>query len=210
MENKSKKIKTIVYIDGYNLYYGLRTAYKGKYKWLDLQLLADSFLQENMELVKVKYFTAVTKSNDQTSKRQDIFLKALAAHCDKLEIIYGKFLSKRKQCRECGDKYTYYEEKKTDVNIACQILHDAHLHSYDCCYIVSGDSDLVPPVKIIKQSFPKKKIIIANPPNRKSDELCKAADGFFAISKQKIKTSQLPHSVQNKTGSKLIKPKSWI
>jgi uncharacterized LabA/DUF88 family protein len=210
MQDKSKKIKTIVYIDGYNLYYGLREAFYGKYKWLDLQALANSFLPKDMELVTVKYFTAITKSDGETRKRQEIFLKALQAHCDKLEIIYGNFLSKTRQCRKCGHKYQHYEEKKTDVNIACQILNDAHLDNYDCCYIVSGDSDLVPPVAIIKQSFPDKKVIIAHPPKRKSSELCKIADGFFAISKQKIKISQLPQSVQSKTGSKLTKPKLWV
>lgn len=209
MKNTKQRSRVIVYIDGYNLYYGLKEAFHGKYKWLDLQALANSFLQEGMELVAVKYFTAITKSNNNTRKRQEIFLKALKVHCDKLEIIYGNFLSKTRQCRECGSKYQHYEEKKTDVNIACQILNDAHLDNYDCCYIVSGDSDLVPPVNIIKQSFSNIKVIIAHPPKRKSTELCKISDEFFAISKQKIKTSQLPYSIQSKNGSQLTKPQSW-
>ena len=209
MKNTKKKLRTIVYIDGYNLYYGLRAAYKTKYKWLDLQALAYSFIQQNMDIVAVKYFTAISKSDSKTKMKQEIFLKALSSHCDKLKIIYGRFLSKTRQCRECGDKYKYYEEKKTDVNIACQILNDAHLDNYDYCYIVSGDSDLVPPVAIIKEQFPNKKIIIANPPKRKSDELCKVADGFFSISKLKIQTNQLPHTVINKNGKKLTKPEAW-
>ncbi|MDC9727550.1 MAG: NYN domain-containing protein [Candidatus Thioglobus sp.] len=211
MKNNNKNLKkVIVYIDGYNLYYGLRSAYKGKYKWLDLQALSESFLQKNMSLIAVKYFTAITKSNSETKNRQEIFLKALAVHCDKLEITYGRFLSKTKQCRECGNTHQSYEEKKTDVNIACQILNDAHLDKYDYCYVVSGDSDLVPPVEIVKQLFPDKTIIVAHPPKRKSAELCKVADGYFAISKQKIKVNQLPQSIQNTTGNELTKPKTWI
>ncbi|SMN00514.1 hypothetical protein SPONN_1745 [uncultured Candidatus Thioglobus sp.] len=210
MNNRDKKIRVIVYIDGYNFYYGLRNAYKGKYKWLDFQALAEGFLQPDMVLVEVKYFTAVTKGDKETQSKQEIYLKALSANCDKLQIIYGRFLSKLKQCKECGNKYKSYEEKKTDVNIACQILNDAHLDRYDCCYIVSGDSDLVPPVEIVKQSFPAKKVVIAHPPKRKSNELCKVADGFFAISKSKIQTSQLPNIITNKRGSQLTKPKLWI
>ncbi len=208
-QKTQKTLKVIVYIDGYNLYYGIREAFHGKYKWLDLQALANSFLQEGMTLEAVKYFTASTKSNAKTRARQEIFLKALKSHCDKLEIIDGRFLSKTRQCRACGDKYKYYEEKKTDVNIACQILNDAHLDNYDCCYIVSGDSDLVPPVEIVKQLFLDKKVIIASPPKRKSRELCNVAHGYFAISKLKIQTNQLPQVVINTRGAKLEKPKHW-
>ena len=33
--------RVVVYIDGYNLYYGLRDAYSGRYKWLDLQSFSE-------------------------------------------------------------------------------------------------------------------------------------------------------------------------
>ena len=125
MQNKIQKLKTIVYIDGYNLYYGLRSAYQGKYKWLDLQALSCSFLQESMEIVAVKYFTAITKSNSQTRQRQEVYLKALQAHCNKLEIVYGQFLSSTRRCKSCNSEYRHYEEKQTDVNIVCQVVSDA-------------------------------------------------------------------------------------
>ena len=48
--------KTIAYIDGYNLYYGLL---KGtKFKWLDMVALVKGMLRADHELVKVRYFTA--------------------------------------------------------------------------------------------------------------------------------------------------------
>lgn len=86
----------MVYIDRYNLYYGLRSAYQGKYKWLDLQALSESFLQDNVELIGIKYFTAITGSLSESKNRQKIYLKALTAHCCKLEIIYGRFLEKNR------------------------------------------------------------------------------------------------------------------
>ena len=53
-------MKAIVYIDGYNLYYGLL---KGTpYKWLDLWALARALLKEDIELLAVKYFTAPVKT----------------------------------------------------------------------------------------------------------------------------------------------------
>ncbi len=209
MNKTTKKQRIIVYIDGYNLYYGQRQAFGSRYKWLDFQAFSESFLKPGMELVSVKYFTAITKSTTGSKQRQAIYLKALQAHCDKLEIYYGRFLSKTNICRNCGDVHPSYEEKKTDVNIACQILNDTHLDRYDCCYIVSGDSDLVPPLQIVKQNHPDKHTIVAHPPRRKSAELCAVANGWFAINKQKFKLNQLPEKIVTLHGNELTRPREW-
>ncbi|MEE9326989.1 MAG: NYN domain-containing protein [Cocleimonas sp.] len=208
-ENLQPVKRVIVYIDGYNLYYGLRQEYNSKYKWLDLQALAESFIADNMELSAVKYFTAITKNNSDTKNRQAIYLKALEVECDKLKIIKGRFLSKIKTCRSCRTTYQTYEEKKTDVNIACHIVNDAYQGLCDVIYIVSGDSDLVPPVEILKVNHPDIKIIIANPPKRKSSELCSKGDSWFTIGKQKLKLSQLPNNIQTNSGAVLNCPDQW-
>lgn len=149
------KQRVIVYIDGYNLYYGLRSAYGIRYKWLDLQAFSESLLRPDMTLVAVKYFTAITKNTAGSRQRQEIYLKALQTHCDKLEIHYGRFLSKPQKCRKCGERYISFEEKKTDVNVACQILNDAHLDYFDCCYIVSGDSIWYPRFRLCGRTIRK-------------------------------------------------------
>ncbi|MEW8027739.1 MAG: NYN domain-containing protein [Candidatus Thiodiazotropha endolucinida] len=209
MTEQDAKQRAIVYIDGYNLYYGQRTAFGDRYKWLDLQAFSESFLRPGMELVAVKYFTAITKSTTGSRQRQEIYLKALRAHCARLEVFYGRFLSKSKRCRNCGAEHTAFEEKKTDVNIACEILNDTHLDRYDCCYVVSGDSDLVPPLKIVKENHPDKRAIVAHPPRRKSAELCQVADGWFAIGKQRFKNNQLPEKVVSTHSGELVRPAEW-
>ena len=201
--------RVIVYIDGYNLYYGMRAAFGRKYQWLDLQALAESFLKPGMTLTSVKYFTAITKSATGSKQRQEIYLKALEAHCDKLEVFFGRFLAKTKKCKSCGAQYPAFEEKKTDVNIACQILSDTHLECYDCAYIVSGDGDLAPPLQIVKKNHPGKHTIVAHPPRRKSDELCNVANGWFAINEQKLKMNQLPKTVTTARGTTLTRPAEW-
>ncbi|MDP6526761.1 MAG: NYN domain-containing protein [Kiritimatiellia bacterium] len=209
MTEQGANQRVIVYIDGYNLYYGQRAAFGDKYKWLDLQAFSESFLRPEMELVAVKYFTAITKSTAGSKQRQEIYLKALKAHCNKLEFYYGRFLVKSKRCRSCGVKHIGYEEKKTDVNIACEILNDTHLDRYDCCYVVSGDSDLVPPLRIVEENYPDKRTIVAHPPRRKSAELCQIADAWFAIGKQKFKNSQLPEKVVSAHSVELNRPAEW-
>ncbi len=163
--------RVIVYIDGHNLYHGLLSAYGARYKWLDVQALSESLLQPDMLLTAVKYFTAIVQDTTHVKQvgarqRQELYLKALQTHCDKLEIHYGRFMSKSQKCGKCDEQYVSFEEKKTDVNIACRILNDAHLDHYDCCYVVSGDSDLVPPLEIVKRNHPGKRTIVACPPQR--------------------------------------------
>jgi hypothetical protein len=84
-------MKTIVYVDGFNLYYG---AVKGtSYKWLDIHKLSQLLLPKN-QIVAIKYFTALVSARpgdpDQPN-RQQIYWRALRT-IPNLEIIYGHFL----------------------------------------------------------------------------------------------------------------------
>jgi hypothetical protein len=86
-------MRTIAYVDGFNLYYG---SVKGtRYKWLDLCALFDQTLPAGCQLVKVKYFTARVSPlpNDPNApKRQDVYLRAIRAHSKgRIEIIEGHF-----------------------------------------------------------------------------------------------------------------------
>ena len=212
MSTHMQKQRVIVYIDGFNLYYGMRAAFGNKYMWLDLQAFSASLLQPQAELVAVKYFTALTRSTGSPTsshQRQDIYLKALWAHCDKLQIFYGQFLSKPSRCSSCHAEQISFEEKKTDVNIACEIISDAYLDRYDLCYLVSGDSDLVPPVEMIKQPNLNKYAIVAHPPKRRSHELCSVANGWFAVGRAKFARNQLPETIYRAQKSELTRPTKW-
>ena len=202
--------RAIVYIDGFNLHYGMRAAYRGRHEWLDLQALAQNLLRPRMELVKVKYFTAAAKGIASGGKRrQEIYLKALQTHCGKLETFYGNFLTKTMLCRECGKAYTLHEEKKTDVNLACEILNDAYQDHFDCCYVVSGDSDLVPPIASLNRHHPGKRSVVCHPPRRKNTELCGTASAWYPISRQMLARSQLPRTVMLPSGRPLTRPTEW-
>jgi uncharacterized LabA/DUF88 family protein len=133
--------KIIVYIDGFNLYYGIRSLGQS-YKWLNVEVLANSFVKSNN--VSVKYFTAKLNGNNEDAHRQTIYLDALNKCCLKTEIIMGYF-KKAQKCKNCDSKNN--EEKQTDVNIACEIMQDCYENNFDVAYLVSGDSDLASPVK---------------------------------------------------------------
>jgi hypothetical protein len=87
------RMRTYVYVDGFNLYYG---AVKGTpYKWLNIVELARQVLPALHVVQRVKYFTArVSGAVDPDSpKRQHAYLSALKT-LPEVEIFYGRFLAK--------------------------------------------------------------------------------------------------------------------
>ncbi len=73
MERVGKE-RVIVYVDGFNFYYGLRRAQDWKaFYWLDLVRFFEEFMTDGQELVAVKYFSS-RPANQPKSDNQDSFL----------------------------------------------------------------------------------------------------------------------------------------
>src|SRR5712691_2867370 len=61
---RSTVATVIAYVDGFNLYHGLRDKYRRRYLWLDLEHLVRR-LRPNDQIVAVRYFTVgVVKADD--------------------------------------------------------------------------------------------------------------------------------------------------
>ncbi|MBA2492172.1 MAG: NYN domain-containing protein [Gammaproteobacteria bacterium] len=203
--------RVIVYVDGFNLYYGLKSKGWRRYYWLDLRRLAENLLLPNQRLVAMRYFTARISglaAGTAKVKRQATFLEALETLPD-LYIYYGHYLAKTRQCFKCGATWNAHEEKMTDVNIAVEMLGDAHDNAFDTAMIVSGDSDLTPPVCAIRNGYPDKRVVIAFPPDRNSVQLRKAATAALRIGRKTFKDSQFPESVPKQDGFILRRPVEW-
>jgi uncharacterized LabA/DUF88 family protein len=202
-------VRVAVYVDGFNLYYGLHERYGRKYLWLDLQSLAASLLKSGQSLAQVRYFTARVRNDAAGEQRQSDYLDALAAGSPLVEITDGRFQEKDRRCRRCGSAWKVFEEKETDVNIAIALLADAVRDRFDTALVISADSDLCPAVRETKNLFPAKRVIMAFPPSRHSAELKRVADGFVFIGDDKIRRSQLPNEIVTKGGIVLQRPKHW-
>lgn len=203
--------RVTVYIDGLNLYYGLKSKGWRRYYWLDLRRLAVNLLRPGQRLVAVRYFTArVSSRADDPDKpvRQNTYLEALAT-LPYLHIHYGHHLPKSITCLNCGTTWTTYEEKMTDVNIAVELLGDAQDDAFDTAIIISADSDLTGPVSAVRQRYPKKRVIVVLPPNRSSFQLRGTATASFTIGRKVLKDSQLPDQVVEANGCILTRPPSW-
>lgn len=205
--------RSIVYIDGFNLYYG---SLKGTaYKWLDIQRVFER-LRPHDDVVAIRYFTALVDGNAQ--RRQMVFLKAIGT-LSKVEVIRGRFKQKRFRCgvRECsfnGSRfYTGQEEKRTDVAIGVQLIDDAYRDLADTFVLVSGDSDLVPAVRVLKTRFPEKQVVVYVPSRDEvrgaATELRGEADKHRTLPMSLIKRAQLPPRVPDGDGGFVDKPVEW-
>lgn len=65
-----KKERVIAYIDGFNLYFGIKEAGFDNCKWLDIKKLVQGLLKPNQVLVDVKYFTSRVSNAPEKQKRQ--------------------------------------------------------------------------------------------------------------------------------------------
>jgi 6-hydroxy-3-succinoylpyridine 3-monooxygenase len=173
--NNTQALRTRIYVDGYNLYYG---CLKGsRYKWLDLwqvfdHVLRSIFLEENGSPVKfelqplaIKYFTAPILRNfaraEDSVSSQVQYHRALANHRKAtIEIIEGYYdakparahvFIKGKPAVACEKMEIWkLEEKESDVSLALHAYSDAVRDEVDHVVIVTNDTDIVPAMRMIR------------------------------------------------------------
>ena len=207
-------MRTYVYIDAFNLYFG---CVKGTpYKWLDLSKLCGILLPQH-EVERIKYFTARVKSlpsSPDAPLRQQLYLRALLT-LPRLDIIYGHFLSHKVRMPLAnpapGQPRTVevikMEEKGSDVNLATHLLHDAYQNRYECAVVISGDSDLLTVVQIVKNELGKP-VGVLNPQKRPSRMLEQHATFYKHIRPGVLAASQFPRMLTDERGT-FSKPVGW-
>ena len=207
-------MKTYVYVDAFNLYYG---ALKDTpYKWLDLQALCSVMIPRN-EVVCIKYFTAriqPRRDDPDQPTRQLMYLRALQT-IPNLQVIFGHYLSHVVRMPLAfprkGEKpfvqVIKTEEKGSDVNIASHMLVDANKDLYDCAVIISGDSDLKTPTKMVMSEF-HKSVGVLNPQKKPCKALQSIARFYKHIREAAIQSSQFPPVLEDAQGQ-FHKPEGW-
>jgi uncharacterized LabA/DUF88 family protein len=200
--------RVVAYIDGFNLYFGLKDSGWRRYYWLNLERLVQNLSRPGQIVESVKYFTARVSQPPDKQKRQATFIEAVET-LPLVTVFFGKYQLNPRQCLHCGHADTVPNEKMTDVNIAVEMLSDAFLDRFDSALLISADSDLVAPLRRIRQLFPKKRIVLAFPPKRASKELKKVANAYFTIGRDVIAKSLLPREVRKADGFVLKCPDSW-
>ena len=208
-------VRTYVYVDGFNLYYG---AVRGTpYKWLNIRRLSELLLPGH-SIEAVKYFTArvsARKDDPQKPSRQQIYLRALRT-LPGLEIVYGSFLSHDVMMLLAGPapgaprfvKVTKTEEKGSDVNLATHLMHDAYLRRFDSAVLVTNDSDLLEPIRIVRREL-NLEVGILNPHNQNpSRVLLQHASFVKQIRAGALRASQFADELTDIKGL-FRKPRAW-
>jgi hypothetical protein len=207
-------VKTIVYIDGFNLYYG---AVKGTpYKWLDLERFCHTMLP-NDQILEIKYFTALVKprpGNTTSPQNQQIFLRALAT-LPTVKVSLGHFIQSQVRMPLAslpGNALVIKtEEKGSDVNLATELLVDGFGSRYELAIVVSNDGDLKGPVEYVRNDLGLP-VGILNPHKNRSWALSPAqlpSGSFYRrIRKGPLAASQFPANLTDARGP-FSKPASW-
>lgn len=207
MDGEVKK-RVIVYIDGFNFYYGLKQTNRWrKYYWLDVVNLFEKFMRSDQELIAVKYFSA-RPTDLGKSLRQNAFFQANQLN-PKFVLVLGKYLKKQITCFNCSNIINTYEEKETDVRVTTQIVSDVYRRKCDISIVVSADSDMMPAIEICQQE--NHPLFVYFPPNQFSTDLNNIGNGAILMRnyEKRFKHSILPDALILSNGFKLTIPIEW-
>jgi uncharacterized LabA/DUF88 family protein len=218
--------RTIVYIDGFNLYY---RALKGtSHKWLDLEALSLASLPANLIIVGINYYTARVSGrvDPDAPKSQHAYLRAISTK-PLVKIHYGRFLTNQKWAGLAPPvpslkpdpttltivpdpivaKVWKTEEKGSDVNLAAHLVKDAFSKAFDEAAILTNDTDLCEPMRIVKDEFGLP-VTLLTPDDTPHKSLCDVATHIRHI-KPYIGPSQFAAILMATNGKKIVKPVDW-
>jgi uncharacterized LabA/DUF88 family protein len=208
------------YIDGFNLYYGMKRKYDRRYLWLDVVGLVRRLRPED-EVVTVKYFTTIVRGEPIASANQINYVDALKVHSGPVLEVHAGWFRRRKlaPCKECGQHWQCgcprrprsYEEMETDVALAAAMVEDAARGLADVALLVSADSDFAPAVAAVKRINPDLPVILAMPPGNLQPHKRFDDVGFFSINETALRQSQLPEQIYDSVNRRSRRrPEKWI
>lgn len=198
------------YIDGFNLYHAVAELEQNQrkqnlpslnhLKWVNLRNLSEAFIKPSKEeLHEVFYFTAYAKWLPHAMVRHRAYVRALKAYG--VTPVFGHFKNKQRECQACGATWTAHEEKGTDTNFVIQLVQEAHQNRFDKAIIMTADSDMVPAIQMVLDTFPHKQIVVCTPPNRY--EIARELRGVVETQRMKkhhLANNLLPHTVYRPDG----------
>ena len=214
LRSSPQAARTIVYVDGFNFYYG---AVKGTpYKWLDLEALCQRLLPRDT-IIKIRYFTArisARPDDPQQAARQETYLRALNT-LPSVETHFGHYVTRRTRMAlatppEHGLRTVEVlktEEKGSDVNLATYLLLDAFRGHCETAVVISNDSDLAEPVRVARTEAGIG-VGVINPHSAKYRSRRLEGTFFKQLRPGVLGRCQLPTRIDDGNGI-ITKPSTW-
>ena len=213
-------LRTIIYIDGFNFYYG--SLKNTPNKWVDLYSLCKKYLPRSPlhTIIAIKYFTARVRSlpsepTPNSATRQDVYLRAIQRFIPCLSVIEGQYRNVRVKGSPTDSVLAQThniveirkpEEKGSDVNLAVHLLNDAWNDEFDAAVVVSDDSDLAEALRIVKEEREKPVYYFVSSRRGASRKLKQYATEIRTIRQKAIAVSQLPSPIPQ---TNITKPTTW-
>lgn len=223
-------VRATVYFDGFNFYYGCFRSGRSEAwracRWLDLAAFCDGMFP-NLEIQQIHYFTArITPSeiDPGAELRQAEYFRAIAT-LPRVEIHEGSYSVMRKE-RYLVEPTSWTpiliqppekvhvlvnEEKGSDVNLATRLVADAFRDSFDVAVIVSNDSDLYEPIRLVADAHDlNKRVLLVNPHPRQVAFRLRQIPGveYWKMTLNKLQNAQMPDRLWDSDGE-IVKPSSW-
>jgi hypothetical protein len=208
-------VRTCVYIDGFNLYY--RALRGTPHRWLDLAAMARAALPAGLTVEKIKYYTAHVsgRTDPDAPRRQHAYLRAIAT-IPEVEIFFGNFMVTKKWAGLVQPPdfrpitltaAAPTEEKGSDVNLGVHLVRDGFLKTYEAAAIVTNDTDLEEPIRVVAQELKLHTVLLA-PTGKPSASLSKLVHSVRHIQPY-LGPCQLPPRIVAPNGKLIIKPAGW-
>jgi len=152
--SKQNLERVIVFIDGSNLYHGLKGALG--HARIDFGRFADELCSPSRRLLHIYYYNVPLRQADDPIgyAGQQRFFSSLRK-VPHLTIELGRLVDRERneKCPHCAKAYTvaYQAEKGVDVKLAVDMLAMAFDNQYDTAILVSNDGDFAPAVAEVRR-----------------------------------------------------------
>ena len=191
-DDKKKHPRVYVFIDGSNLYHGIKEYVgNGKPIPIDMRKFAELLTGPERRLVRILFYTAPIsqQENKEGYRAQQKFLSTLK-QTTYLDLRLGRLVKRMRTltCSHCNKKsqLSYHNEKGVDVFIASDLLVHAFDDQYDVAILVSEDGDFVPAVQEVQRLSKKVENAYFAP-----SYLSQRCDTFIKLTKDQIHKVQL-------------------
>lgn len=221
-------MRTIVYVDGFNLYYRMLKD-RPALKWLNQHALASQVLSAQHNIIRTNYYIArvSARAHDPLAPaRQAVYLKALRS-VPEIIVHEGTFMTSEPwmplaappQCKPNGYIWNQplpstvrvikSEEKGSDVNLGVHLVRDAFVNAFDVAVLITNDTDLVEPIRIAVQEAGKRVGLLV-PVKYPSQSLINVASFHLRIRPGHLARAQFPDIIVTANGSQIHKPGTWV
>ncbi|GFE52576.1 hypothetical protein So717_43290 [Roseobacter cerasinus] len=162
----------------------------------------------------MNFYTATVsaKIDQEAPAKQRIYLNALET-LPQVSIFRGNFLVNDKWVKAKAPegvpefvKASISEEKGSDVNLASHLVRDAFQNKFEVAAVITNDTDLVEPIRIVTQEVGLP-VGILSPVENPAKSLKNVASFVRHIRPGHLSASQFPDELP---GTEIRKPATWI